>query len=617
MFRFKWNYFTLFLLLPFVLHGQEGDSMKVYWFDPVDITGKKMELYSNSLTIQRDNLENLLAYGGISLIKKGVFFAQDVYADGLKKGDINIVIDGERFHPACVNRMDAPVSRINPLEMETLELMKGSSGLQSGIGGVIALHRKSPGKEPFILASAGGVAGASSAFDLSVAGGLKDNRLSLHFVKGTPYTNGDGKAFSELYGYKDNYNFTLAEASYQGETGEWRYGASVAYTENITFPYLQMDERFNRLFSANVSYKGHKIYANYTSHLMNNDLRASMMQMETDARNLTIGVVGSFYEAYFRKWNSDNFIKMPTMLINNALMPGVNQYFASVSHQIKTGDFTFGGKAGVSYFNLDKEEVKTYYQRVWSDPKTTSFFPVVGLSAAWSQAIGSEFAIGVMAEAAAELPETEALFVAVRRAPTGSSWVGNPNLNQPLKTGLRATLLSKIARLELYANHVSNYVYLDRKSAGGTNFVTYRNINAMLAGANFAFEYKFIDILASYTWAENRSDATPLAEIMPLRVVTKLTSPKWMDMVFFVRHTWSDGQTRVDPAVSETVTPAWNRLDAGVSGEFRGIKASLEVENITNANYQSHLSYFRDPFKAGFKVYEPGLMVRLNFGYGL
>mgnify|MGYP002079803787 CR=1 FL=1 len=139
----------------------------------------------------------------------------------------------------------------------------------------------------------------------------------------------------------------------------------------------------------------------------------------------------------------------------------------------------------------------------------------------------------------------------------------------------------------------------------------------MLAGANFAFEYKFIDILASYTWAENRSDATPLAEILPLRVVTKLTSPKWMDMVFFVRHTWSDGQTRVDPAVSETVPPAWNRLDAGVSGEFRGIKASLEVENITNANYQSHLSYFRDPFKAGFKVYEPGLMVRLNFGYGL
>ena len=40
---------------------------------------------------------------------------------------------------------------------------------------------------------------------------------------------------------------------------------------------------------------------------------------------------------------------------------------------------------------------------------------------------------------------------------------------------------------------------------------------------------------------------------------------------------------------------------------------SLEVENITNTLYYQHLSYLRDPFASGSRVYEPGTTVRLNF----
>lgn len=613
---------TMFVILlagSMQLFAQSSDSIKIYWLDPVEITAKRIDFGNNMLELQHSSLDNLLSYGGFSLIKKGVYFAQDIYADGLKKGDISVVIDGERFPPACPNRMDSPISRLNPLEMGSIELVKNSVNLQSGLGGIVSFHRSEATNKSGIKAAFSGMAGASTGDDLAVIGGIKDNQLSIHYVNGTPFKNGDGKTFSDLYGYSDNYSFTLGEVSFQGKNQDLKYGATFSYTENISFPYLQMDEKFNRLFSANISWKGYKVYANYTSHLMNNSLRKSTMMMETDAKNLTIGVTGGFYEAYFRKWTADNVIKMPAMnmTINNAMMPGVNQYFASIYHKLEVDKFTFSGKAGVSYYNMDKEENVAFFKNLYSDPQTTALFPVLGLSASFSNAISSNWAYGLMLEAASELPETEALFISVKRAPSSSSWLGNPTLQQPLKTGFRASLTTTFARLELFSTFISNYVYLDRKKAGTTNFVTYRNIGAMILGANLVLEYKFVEVTASYTNAENKSDETPLAEIPPLKVSTRIASPEWMDMVLYLRHTYSDGQSRVDLNLGETSTPAYNKLDLGLTGKYQQIQFSLEVENLLNANYYSHLSYFRDPFKSGMKVFEPGTTVRINVGYAI
>ncbi|MBK7867526.1 MAG: hypothetical protein IPJ75_11405 [Ignavibacteriales bacterium] len=86
----------------------------------------------------------------------------------------------------------------------------------------------------------------------------------------------------------------LVKCRSKGRNQDLKYGASFTYTENISFPYLQMDEKFNRLFLQISPGKGNKIYANYTSHLMNNSLRISPMMMETDAKNLTIGATGGF-----------------------------------------------------------------------------------------------------------------------------------------------------------------------------------------------------------------------------------------------------------------------------------------------------------------------------------
>ena len=106
------------------LFSQSEDSLNSFWLIQVEINAKKLNLGDATNQISKDNLENVLGKNGFSLIRKGVFFAQDIYADGLKKGDINVVIDGERYHSACPNRMDSPLTRINPLDLESVDLNK-------------------------------------------------------------------------------------------------------------------------------------------------------------------------------------------------------------------------------------------------------------------------------------------------------------------------------------------------------------------------------------------------------------------------------------------------------------------------------------------------------------
>ncbi|MBP9826739.1 MAG: TonB-dependent receptor, partial [Thermoanaerobaculia bacterium] len=74
-------------------------------------------------------------------------------------------------------------------------------------------------------------------------------------------------------------------------------------------------------------------------------------------------------------------------------------------------------------------------------------------------------------------------------------------------------------------------------------------------------------------------------------------------------------QTRVDSGLQETETPAWQiaNLRAGIElGRFWLIGG---VENLFDRTYREHLSYQRDPFRAGVAVPEPGRSFSLTLRY--
>ncbi len=607
--------FQVIILVFFTLanlYGQEQDSVKNYWISPVEVNAKKLNLGESSNQISKDNLSNILDNHGFHLIKKGVYFAQDIYADGFKKGDINVVVDGERYHSACPNRMDSPLVRVNPLELQSVELIKSSSNLQSGLGGVVYFTRSLP-KENFNLkADITTTVGALTSTDIALSGDFKNHRLSFRYAEGTPFEDAENNTFVDSYGYKDNYKYKLAEVLFRGNISDWNYGMSFTYTDNISFPYLKMDERLNWVYSGFARYKSHKLYFNYTHHIMDNGLRVSPMRMETNAKNLTIGAIGNFYEAVFRSWKADNYFKSPMFYFTNDLMPNVNMYMVNLFKTYDFSGFTLHGKAGFNYQNINEEERKEFYQQIYDDVKTSRFFPTFSIGLSHMTAINNNLGAGFLIEANSEAPETETMFIAVKKPGTKPAWVGNPELSQPVKASIRASLHYNSFTLEAYGTRVWNYVNLTRTQVVGNNFLTYNNIDAMIYGLNLNGKYEFIELDASYTWAKNITSASPLSEITPLTVHTTLVSPKYYGVRFLLKHIYNDAQLRVDESLNEVTTPAWNKLNIGFDFNYLSYTISVMVENITNQQYYQHLSFLRDPFASGFRVYEPGRTFRIT-----
>jgi outer membrane receptor protein involved in Fe transport len=600
------------------LFGQQDDSIKIYYLDEVNVYAKKLHLSGSEFPVEKDNLGSVLELGGFSIIRKGIFLAQDVYADGLKKGDIPIVVDGERYHNACPMRMDAPISRVNPLEIESIELSKTSNNLQSGLGGIVSINRSTPGNNFSFKGSATHITGNLQATDLTLLAEKYNNRISFRYAEGTPYKNGDGKSYKDLYQYKDNTKFVFGETSFNGIADDWEYSASFMYSGDISFPYLQMDERKSKVYNGSISYKNFKLYMNYTDHLMDNGLRISNMSMHTDAKNFTLGLTSDFFEIFYRYWNADNTIvpANPMMqTINNNLLPEINLYSGRIQHRLNLAGFNISGKLGIAYYHLGNENSLKFISTVHNSAENNIVFPTAGFSISNAIFFAEKFVLSGMIDFSAEAPEAEMLFVNVRKMMNKPWWVGNPTLNQPMRTTLRTSLSSELFDLELFGSYIINYDYLDQITVGMQKYQTYSDIDALIAGARFNLSYSLFELNASYTYGNNETDNSPLIEIVPLQVISKLSTPKLFNIKIYLKHTYQNAQARVDERLFETKSRTWNRFDVGLTGKFENIIYSLDIENILNLSYNKHLSYVRDPFSSKYTVYEPGINVRVNFRY--
>ena len=605
----------LFIFLAFSSNSiaQNEDSLKNFWLNPVEIRAKRINLGEITNKISKDNLENIFSKNGFTLIRKGVFFAQDIYADGLKKGDINVVIDGERYHSACPNRMDSPLTRINPLELESVDLSKNAFNVQSGLGGLVTFNRSTPNFSPSLRAELSALAGAQSGIDFAASGDYAAHRISLRFAQGSPFIDGADNSFKDSYNYKDNYDFMLAEGSIRGNYRDFSYGASFSYTDNVSFPYLLMDERINRVYSAHLRYNNHKVYFNFTDHMMDNDLRISPTLMRTNVTNLTIGAIGDFYEVVYRNWNSNNFFKNPKLYIANDLMPDVNTYLVNLFKSFDLEKFQVHTKLGISYKNVGEKKRKSFYEQIYNNVELNRVFPIFSFGVSYLTTLSDKIGAGIMAEVNSESPETETLFIAVTKPGTKPAWSGNPNLEQPIKTSLRGSLNFNNISIEIFGSQVWNYNNLIKKSVLDKKYLTFDNVNAYMIGTNIFFDHKNLEVNASYIWAKNTSNESPLSEIPPLSVTTKIISPMYHNFIIYAKHTYNDAQLRIDELLNESSTPAWNRIDLGFNYSWSSFNISVDIDNILNQEFYQHLSYLRDPFSSMNRVYEPGRVFRFTF----
>jgi iron complex outermembrane recepter protein len=387
----------------------------------------------------------------------------------------------------------------------------------------------------------------------------------------------------------------------------------------VLFPYLKMDERQTDFIGFHGSWKGNRLYYNHSRHLMDNELRGGPMLMVSDAYNTTFGLTGKGYEFYYRNWDTENYFDNPgaDMHIDNHLIPDLHLASASVDRHMNIGrDIELGARIGVQHVKIADTDRLSFHQVPHPDAEDNRLFVPFGARAGIKKTFGGKHLAGLQLEVASEAPHPRNLYISVQKPMGKPWWSGNPTLEAPIRATLRGRLRSGMFTLETYGSRVSNYVNLASMMVGERKYLTLENVDAALTGFRIVAESKFLDVHVDYTIGWNLSEDSPLAEIRPLSVETTLHAPVLRGVRSWLRHTYSDAQTRVDESLDETATPAWNRMDLGMGTSIKDLVLSLEIHNLTGETYYEHLSYLRDPFASGMAVNAPGRAIRLAVSYG-
>ncbi len=618
----------LVALLPAEAQEVVGDSLVVdehgisrrYWLEPIIVHGRRIDLGTTARLSSKTDTPRILDRSGFDLVRKGSDMASDLYAEGFKRGDIAVVIDGERYPSACPNRMDTPCSRVNPLQIDGVELSKSCASASSGLGGQVEFHREAPNPDRELRGAFSAGGGGTEFADFAIAADLAGSRLTGRVLTGSGHRDARGRGFVDLYGYRENRAHYLWELAVHRERNDWTQGASISSTQDVAFPYLRMDERQNDLVSAYLGWRGQKLYANRTHHFMDNGLRvrSAMMRMENDARNTTLGLSGDSYELFYRGWDVENTMAMTEgMTVRNRMIADLRLVSARLHREVELGHgFGLHGRIGAQIDHLGDAERIAFFHSLYPDADENRAFAIWGLGLSHVRELGGDWSAGLLAETISEPPDPAQLFIALQKMGDDPWWAGNPELSAPIRTTLRAQARSLSIVGEAFVTHVRNLPSLTKMSAEEREYQTYEENDALLMGANLRIVWPHLLLSTSYTHGRNLDRDRPLAEIAPVALSAELRPPEIHGLGSFFRCTLAGEQNRVDRSVGERPTPSWIRLDAGLKGEWRTIDFGFDVENLSQELYHQHLSYLRDPFATGSPVYEPGRTFRLRISAG-
>jgi iron complex outermembrane receptor protein len=304
----------------------------------------------------------------------------------------------------------------------------------------------------------------------------------------------------------------------------------------------------------------------------------------------------------------------------NHMIPDLGHLSGTVHHTFSVNPaLSLSGKIGLVRDRIGDSGRLSFYQELHPAAEAERWFVPFSLGVSYSKPLSEKMSAGLLAEVASAVPEPEQLYIAVEKlAPMGmvKPWrAGNPGLDSPVRGTLRARIGTAPLRLEVFGTRVWDYIHLKRMAVAGQPYLTFENVDGLLLGFHLHGDWRFAAFNAAYTWAENRTYDRPLAEIAPFLIETTLKTPRSHGFAASVRLTYANDQSRVDTELNETATPSWHRVDAKASYAWQSMELVFEVANLTNSLYYEHLSYMRDPFSSGARVYDPGRTIRLNLSF--
>lgn len=610
----------------------EADSLRHYWLRPITVEAARPGPGQERVPLGGAPVERALEELGVQPLRRGAAMTGDVVAGAFKRGDVEILIDGERHPNACPNRMDNASTRLDPAGMASLELMRSCCTAACGLGGVLEYHRRAPSVPLSLHLDLQASALAATDQSLALAVEKSGLRLSGRTQLGSGYSDGDGREFQDNYPYAEEADYKASEGGLHYDRGDWSGGASYSLSEDIPFPYLLMDERETKHLAGHVAWRGQKLYFNRTDHLMDNGLRTmngaplAAPTMVSDADNTILGLSGEAarvdYHASLYKWDLRNHFNTPMGRLENHMIPDLTQLSVEAQRGFELGGpWSLSLRAGVVQDRAgDGARVSSIQGRLYANPDDALLFVTHGLALQWRWAAGP-LRGALLLESASDDPALESLWIGVQKPGGKPWWIGNPELKAAMRQTLRGRAYLGPISFEAAFSRVADYAERAKASfatSDSTSQVaeTWQGVDADLVELQARYASRFAGLRTGFVWGRNLDAEEPLSEISPFFVETTLNSPRLpLGATAWVRHVWTAPQRRVSATLAEAPTGAWNRIDLGLETELRQLVVALELENLLDHEYAQHLSYLRNPFGSGQPVMEPGRALRLRLSW--
>jgi iron complex outermembrane receptor protein len=226
------------------------------------------------------------------------------------------------------------------------------------------------------------------------------------------------------------------------------------------------------------------------------------------------------------------------------------------------------------------------------------------------------------------MPDQQERFYALMRA--GSDWVGNPHLSPSRNTGgegeVRYSGHGIDAGFSGFVYRVDDHILVvdqpRREMLPGIMNAaarSYANVDALMRGveasgtlplARTVFASGDLSVVRGTRRGPGGGD---LPEIPPARVRLRVRfdNARWNGLAEIVG---AARQNHVAPELRETPTAAFLSVNLRGGWRLRGFSVAAALDNVCDTRYAEHLSYQRDPFRNGVRVYEPGRTISFNVG---
>lgn len=490
---------------------------------------------------------------------------------------------------------------------------------------------------------------------------------------GDPYTDGSGRSFLQTANYRpaalEGRAFDVNTAWARFDAAAGNHGVQVRYTRQrageVLYPYLQMDAVYDNADRVNLGYDLKRAigpvralhaqgYVTRVEHWMTDARRTSSVgmasgySMATMAKTDTLGgkveavvsagTVG--VELYRRGWDTQTQLAMmkyqpqasiPDVTITSAGFYGEFSRALGAAWRIDVG-----GRLDRSRNEADAARASTALYLAYHGAAATAAvdtYPSGKVRAVYR--VTSALTVSGGVGRTVRVPDPQERYFALRRM--GTDWVGNPFLRPTTNTGVELSAAYRVGRLFVNGNihrdaltdAVNVYQQARRTAVAGvmnTSARSYRNVDATMSGAEVEAVLPITDQLFlagdfSAVRGRQRVDASAgirspwLSEMPPTRSRLALRYERRGQRrsgFAEVEAIYSSRQAHVDTDLRESPTPAYALTNARVGGSLGRLRVSVGVANLFDRTYLEHLSYQRDPFRTGSRVFEPGRNIYTN-----